>query len=128
MNKTIKLATSVFVGLDVFVFCWFSLAQLRVSIFGFADVPDVGAAFDMAIFLFPAFLGFLAGNRLYYFLNYKERREKALQQQLEKQQEKLKPPTLVSSDPGAIWEEADWQDEKPSPDAAADLSISRKQE
>lgn len=127
MSKTIKLVISAFVGLDVFVFCWFSLAQLRVSIFGFGDVPDVGAAFDMAIFLFPAFLGFLAGNRLYYFLNYKERREKALQEQQQKQAT-LKQPTLMMSDPGSIWEEADWQDEKPIPEPTSDFSAARKQE
>lgn len=107
-----KLLISVFVGVDVLVVCYWWLAQLRVALFGQGEIPGGGSAFDMAIFLLPLFLGWVAGDRLYYFLTYKERR--ATRQQpptvsgpAQSTEDTGQDPALVA---GSVWDERGWDD------------------
>lgn len=117
MNKTVKLLISAFVGLDIFVFSYVVLAQLRLSIFGTGAIPGGGSALDMALFLLPLFVGYVAGDRLYYFLNYKERKQKIEQQhEAERQQReaarKAKAATRAARPkPSAIWDDAGWDED-----------------
>ncbi len=105
MSKVIKLLISIFVGLDVFVACYFGLANLRVAMFGQGSIPGGGSAIDMAVFLIPLFIGYVAGDRLFYFLTYKERLETRRQKAAETLQAAKENPTTDS-----IWEDADWDD------------------
>ena len=127
MPKLLKLAVSTFVGIDLFALAFFGLAQLRYQLFGTNEVPGIGSAFDMAIFLFPLLLGFVAGNRLYHFLTYPERKA-ALATRLEKE-EAAAPPlakeaagegewelaagaSRVLHGHGSVWEDSGWDDEE----------------
>lgn len=107
--KVGKLLISVFIGLDVLVVCYWWLAQLRVALFGQGEIPGGGSAFDMAIFLIPLFLGWVAGDRLYYFLTYKERRAARVQQAPPPEQPGDRPedPALVA---GSVWEDRGWDE------------------
>ena len=116
MSKPVKLILSIFLGLDIFVAGWLGLANLRFILFGEGAIPGGGSALDMALFLLPAFLGYLAGDRLYYFLTYKERREKKRQQALAQSQ-------TVQAQAASAWEEGEWDDNE-----KAGLSTSQKQE
>jgi hypothetical protein len=125
MPKILKLAVSVFVGVDLFALGFFSLAQLRYQMFGTNEVPGIGSAFDMAIFLFPLLLGFIAGNRLYHFLTYPERKRKLQAARLKTEAEA--PPLRVEepaegewelaagagfSRYGSVWDDRGWDDEE----------------
>jgi hypothetical protein len=116
MSKAVKLALAIFVGLDVFVAGFFLLANLRVAMFGTGSIPGGGSAIDMALFLLAGFGGWVAGDRLYYFLTYKERKAKKLNQS----QATIKPAAdnhttgqteKVGVAPGTIWDERDWDDQ-----------------
>jgi hypothetical protein len=110
-----KLLISVFVGVDVLVVCYWWLAQLRVALFGQGEIPGGGSAFDMAIFLLPLFLGWVAGDRLYYFLTYKERRAARSSQVMSHEQpddkDKAEDSAVVA---GSVWEDRGWDDSKQS--------------
>jgi prolipoprotein diacylglyceryltransferase len=110
MNKVVKLVISIFVGFDIFFACWRGLAELRFALFGEGAIPGGGSALDMALFLIPIFIGYVAGDRLYYFLTYKERREKLRQQ---REAAKAAGPVLNPNQVASLWEDGDWQDEKP---------------
>lgn len=123
MPKILKLAVSIFVGIDLFALGFFGLAQLRYQMFGTNEVPGIGSAFDMAIFLFPLLLGFVAGNRLYHFMTYPERRAAQLKKEAE-----TPPPAPVKEEPaegewelaagasraryGSVWDDRGWDDEE----------------
>jgi hypothetical protein len=118
MNKAVKLGLAIFFGIDIFVAGFFLLANLRVTLFGMGSIPGGGSAIDMAFFLLPAFAGWVAGDRLYYFLTYKERKAKKLQE-LETQKSRSETAQNDKMDglgekvavaPGSIWEERDWDD------------------
>lgn len=130
MSKTLKLILSIFVGLDIFVVGWIGLAQLRFMLFGEGAIPGGGSALDMALFLLPAFFGYLAGDRLFYFLTYKERKEKArLRREQEQAKAALTPVAL--EDQASIWDEAEWQEgeaTKGKNTVAPGQSATRKQE
>ncbi|MBN9392675.1 MAG: hypothetical protein J0I20_31890 [Chloroflexi bacterium] len=126
MPKILKLAVSIFVGIDLFALGFFGLAQLRYQMFGTNEVPGIGSAFDMAIFLFPLLLGFVAGNRLYHFLTYPERQRKLQAARLKQQSEP--PQVLAEPEPaegewelaagasracyGSVWDDRGWDDEE----------------
>jgi len=117
MSKIVKLAISVFVGIDIFVMGWLGLAQLRFILFGTGAIPGGGSALDMALFLIPIFLGYLAADRLYHFLTYKERRERS-GQKLEEAK------TVTPLNQTAAWDERGWQDQEA---ASAALSKSKQE-
>ncbi|NWJ44552.1 MAG: hypothetical protein HXX08_01605 [Chloroflexi bacterium] len=106
MLKIVKLLVSIFIGLDVFVAAYYGLANLRVAVFGQGAIPGGGSAVDMAIFLLPVLIGYIAGDRLFYFLNYKERKAKWLANKQE--QEKAKENNRVKAT--GIWEDSGWDD------------------
>lgn len=125
MPKLLKLVVSIFVGFDLFVLAYFGLAQLRYQLFGTNEVPGIGSAFDMAIFLFPLLLGFVAGNRLYHFLTYPER--KAALAARQKEESSAPPPPQApeegewelaagASRPlngrGSVWDDRGWDEEE----------------
>ncbi|MDB5079596.1 MAG: hypothetical protein JWP00_1520 [Chloroflexi bacterium] len=121
MPKLVKLAVSIFIGVDLFVLGYLGLAQLRYQLFGTNQVPGIGSAFDMAIFLFPALAGYVAGDRLYHFLTLKERKAALLKKASEL------PPATPEPDAGegewelaagashlmhgSVWEDRGWDDE-----------------
>lgn len=118
MAKPIKLVVSVFVGVDIFVFGYLALAQLRLALFGEGQIPGGGSALDMALFLIPVFVGYVAGDRLYHFLTYRERR--ATQQAPSSSvvtpvsttspaQEEHEDSALVSA---SVWQDRGWDDEE----------------
>ncbi len=119
MAKPLKLFVSIFVGFDLFLVLYFGLSQLRFTLFGEGQIPGGGSALDMALFLIPIFLAYVAGDRLFYFLTYKERKASQL----------ARPPTppypaLVqpqgeideteresqAQPVGSVWEERNWDD------------------
>jgi hypothetical protein len=124
MSKAIKLIISIFVGADIFVVSYLALSQLRHILFGTGDIPGGGSALDMALFLIPLFIGYVSGDRLYYFLTYSERRQAKLAAGLTKS----KPPTpsasVVATTAGvasglanpvheeqpSIWQDSNWDD------------------
>lgn len=121
MSKILKAAFSIFVGLDLAVLSFFLLAQLRYQLFGTNEVPGIGSAFDMAIFLLALFIGALAGTRLYYFLTYRERKVARLNQA---QTAALLPKVDPAAEDGwelaagskrlmhaSVWEDRGWDDE-----------------
>ena len=123
MPKVLKLAISIFVGIDLFALGFFGLAQLRYQLFGTNEVPGIGSAFDMAIFLFPLLFGFVAGNRLYHFLTYPERQRKLQAERLKKEAET--PPVEEPAEGewelaaganlsryGSVWDDRGWDDEE----------------
>jgi hypothetical protein len=110
MTKFWKVALSLFVTVDVFIFGFLGLSQLRFMIFGQGQIPGGGSAIDMAIFLVPIFLAWVAGDRMYYFLNYKERREAARAEAAARQREIIARPPATAS----VWDDDGWDDE---PDA-----------
>jgi hypothetical protein len=117
MNKAVKLALAIFVGLDVFVAGFFLLANLRVAWFGMGSIPGGGSAIDMAIVLLPAFLGWVTADRLYFFLNYKQRKMRKQQELAEQKlhvEKILEEAEMVGVTSVSIWDERDW-DEKPTP-------------
>lgn len=116
MTKFWKIALSVFIGLDIFVFSYMVLSQLRFMIFGQGQIPGGGSAIDMAIFLLPIFLAWVAGDRLYYFLTYKERREKlttaparSAALAAEVAEEESEETTAVG---GSVWDDDGWDAHK----------------
>lgn len=124
MPKLLKLAVSIFVGFDLFALGFFGLAQLRYQLFGTNEVPGIGSAFDMAIFLFPLLLGFIAGNRLFHFLTYPERKA-AQAARLKKEAEAPPPPKEEPAEGewelaagasrtlhGSVWDDRGWDDEE----------------
>ena len=133
MSKTLKLILSIFVGLDIFVVGWIGLAQLRFMLFGEGAIPGGGSALDMALFLLPVFVGYLAGDRLYYFLTYKERKEKArLRREEEQTKAAVTPVAVENQSQSSIWDEADWQEGETTTEGknavAPGQSVIRKQE
>lgn len=106
MSKVWKLAGSVFVAIDVFIFTYLTLSQLRFMIFGQGQIPGGGSAIDMAIFLLPLFLAWVAGDRLYYFLSHKERRSKLPQTSLATETNSESAAPNASS----IWDDDDWEE------------------
>ncbi len=118
MSKVFKLGFSIFVGLDIFVISYLGLAQLRFMIFGSGAIPGGGSALDMALFLIPLFVGYLAGDRLFHFLTYNPRKQLPV----------FKPEiTLQASLQPSIWEEKGWddgeEDHLESPDLARSSSV-----
>lgn len=126
MPKLLKLAFSIFVGIDLFALAYFGLAQLRYQLFGTNEVPGIGSAFDMAIFLFPLLLGFIAGNRLFHFLTYPERKA-ALAARLKEEAAAPPPPKDEPKDgewelaagasrarqgQSSVWEDRGWDEEE----------------
>ncbi len=112
MGKIAKLGLSVFVGLDIFVFAYTGLAQIRFMLFGEGAIPGGGSALDMALFLIPLFAGYLAGDRLFHFLNYKNRTKKA----------RLKTLTPAPSPtPKGVWDERAW--EEPDPPTPVSMNL-----
>jgi hypothetical protein len=118
MAKPIKLVVSIFVGIDIFVFGYLALSQLRMALFGEGQIPGGGSALDMALFLIPVFVGYVAGDRLYYFLTYKERRAAKQQQSStvvtttstpNPSQENKEDAALVSA---SVWQDRGWDDEE----------------
>ncbi len=121
MPKLLKLAISIFIGLDLFVLGFYGLAQLRYQLFGTGEVPGIGSAFDMAIFLFPLLIGYVAGDRLYHFLTHRERQAA----RLKLAQETPPPPKEEPAGSGdwelaagssrllhsSVWEDRGWDDE-----------------
>ncbi|HEX2915184.1 MAG TPA: hypothetical protein VH186_30610 [Chloroflexia bacterium] len=89
MPKALKIVVSIFVGLDVSFVSFMTLANLRYNLFGTNEVPGLGSAFDMGLFLLALLIGYAAGDRLFYFMNYNQRREARLKamQEAERQQE-----------------------------------------
>jgi len=130
MPKLLKLAGSIFIGIDLFVLAYYGLAQLRYQLFGTNEVPGIGSAFDMAIFLFPLLLGFVAGNRLYHFLTYPER--KAAEAARLKEKASAPPPPEEEPEEGewelaagasrtrpgngSVWDDRGWDDEEKKDD------------
>jgi hypothetical protein len=112
MNRFWKLALSLFVAVDVFVFGFLGLSQLRFLIFGQGQIPGGGSAIDMAIFLVPLFLAWVAGDRMYYFLTYKERREAARAEAVARQAESAARPPAAAS----VWDDDGWDDETDTPE------------
>jgi hypothetical protein len=124
MPKLLKLAISIFIGFDLFVLAYLGLAQLRYQVFGQGEVPGIGSAFDMAIFLFPLLMGYVAGDRLYHFLTYRERKAANLRQAA--QQPPPGPESPVETGEGewelaaganrllhkSAWEDRGWDDEE----------------
>lgn len=125
MSKIVKILLSIFIGLDVFVAGFYLLAQLRVTMFGTGAIPGGGSAIDMAFFLLPLFVAWVAGDRFYFFLTYKERRARRLQNLAESSEAQAhnledvvkhdpspdkKPNTVVSMPAGSIWDERNWDE------------------
>lgn len=120
MPKLLKLAISIFIGIDLFALGFFGLAQLRYQIFGTGEVPGIGSAFDMAIFLFPALMGYVAGDRLFHFLTYRERQAAKLKKAQEAPPSAKEAPVegewelaagasrLINA---SVWEDRGWDDE-----------------
>jgi hypothetical protein len=119
MGKTVKLLVSIFVGLDVSVAAYFGLANLRVAVFGWGSIPGGGSAIDMAFFLIPLLLGWIAGDRFYYFLTYKERKATCLGKSAIAP-EKPVVPDAVRREEAAIWEDRGW--EEPAQDTTINTS------
>ncbi len=113
MPKTLKLIIAIFVGVDIFVFGYLTMSQLRVNLFGEGQIPGAGSAMDMALFLIPLFVAYVAGDRLYHFLTYKERRATRLQATQRPTTSPAKTsvpeqtPALVS---GSVWQDQGWDD------------------
>ena len=91
MPKFLKIAICVFVAADIFVFAYFGLAQLRLNMFGQGAIPGGGSALDMALFLLPLFLAYVAADRLYHFLSYKGRQ--------------TAPQQITTEEVGSVWED-----------------------
>jgi hypothetical protein len=116
MSKVVKLIISIFVGADIFVVSYLALSQLRHILFGTGDIPGGGSALDMALFLLPLFIGYMAGDRLYYFLTYSERR----QAKLATNQKQPTPSAVVAAgiaatnptheERSSIWQDSNWDD------------------
>ncbi len=106
MPKLLKLAISIFIGFDLFVLAYLGLAQLRYQVFGQGEVPGIGSAFDMAIFLFPLLMGYVAGDRLYHFLTYQERKAARLEQTSRTPPLPLEEPAVPGSAEEGEWEMA----------------------
>ena len=116
MPKLVKLAFSIFIGADIFVLAYLLFSQGRIALFGTGDIPGGGSALDMALFLIPAFIGYVSGDRLYHFLTYNERRQKSTQKSTasEEQTNPTFPEQGVnqSNDNATIWQDAGWDDNK----------------
>ncbi len=112
MSKPLKLILAIFIGVDIFVVSYLALSQLRFMLFGEGQIPGGGSALDMALFLIPIFVAYVAGDRLFYFLTYKERKAAKLQQLATTQEQAAHPQqdsaALVS---GSVWQERGWDDE-----------------
>ena len=123
MSKIIKLIVSIFVGIDIFFLGVLGLSQLRVALFGEGQIPGGGSALDMALWLLPLFVAYVAGDRLFYFLTYKERRAARLKlpevpqkgrddqephEDSPNEGEKAKAAPVVAS----VWDEGGWQDDE----------------
>ena len=119
MPKVVKLLLSIFVGLDIFVVGYFGLSQARFALFGEGQIPGGGSALDMALFLIPLFVGYVAGDRLYYFLTYKERkrvRQQKATAPVQSHQTDERPSEPQQTPVGAsVWEEGGWDDKRPRP-------------
>lgn len=121
MSKPIKLLLAIFVGLDIFVVGFLGLSNLRITLFGQGQIPGGGSALDMALFLLPLFLGYLAGDRLYYFLNYKERRARLSQPSANNSRSLVKPDSARAESPAvvgppaarSVWDEGEWDEAAP---------------
>jgi hypothetical protein len=124
MPKLLKLAISIFIGFDLFVLAYLGLAQLRYEVFGQAEVPGIGSAFDMAIFLFPLLMGYVAGDRLYHFMTYRERKAARLRQATRKPPPAAEDPAETAGGEwelaaganhllnNSAWEDRGWDDEE----------------
>lgn len=116
MAKPIKLLVSIFVGVDIFIFSYLTLARLRIALFGEGQIPGGGSALDMALFLIALFVAYVAGDRLYHFLTYKERRsaKKAASPSVTPSSTSSSAPekkaTLVSA--ASVWQDRGWDDEE----------------
>ncbi len=112
MSKVVKLLLSIFVGLDILAVSYFGLANLRVALFGKGEIPGGGSAIDMAFFLLPLFLAYVAADRLYYFLTYKERKEAQLKKASElSASSESDPERVVEKVPTAsIWDDRGWDE------------------
>jgi hypothetical protein len=120
MSKAIKLIISIFVGADIFVVSYLALSQLRHILFGTGDIPGGGSALDMALFLIPLFIGYVSGDRLYYFLTYSERRQAKLTAGLIKSQSPT--PSAIATagvttneEQSSIWQDSNWDDSALTP-------------
>jgi hypothetical protein len=113
MSKVVKLLVSIFVGLDILAVSYFGLANLRVALFGKGEIPGGGSAIDMAFFLLPLFVAYVAADRLYYFLTYKERKEAQLKKVSElRANPETDPETAVEEIPAtaSIWDDRGWDE------------------
>lgn len=127
MSKLIKLVISIFIGADIFVVAYLALSQLRHLMFGTGDIPGGGSALDMALFLLPLFIGYVCGDRLYYFLTYSERRAAKLKATQTLNQAKLETSVKAatsneakSSD--AIWQDSGWDDSQLETDPSVETA------
>ena len=116
MAKPVKLLVSIFIGVDIFVFGYLALAQLRLALFGEGQIPGGGSALDMALFLIPLFAGYVAGDRLFHFLTYKERRaakqlhsSTVVSPTSTPSPSQKEDPDLV---PASVWQDRGWDDEE----------------
>ncbi len=110
MSKPLKLFLAIFVGLDVFIAGYFGLAQLRLNIFGEGAIPGGGSALDMALFLLPLFLAYVAADRLYYFLNYSHRQAARLAAQKQAQAAAQDQSLAATAGGQSVWDDDGWED------------------
>jgi len=115
MSKVVKLFVSIFVGLDILAVSYFGMANLRVALFGQGEIPGGGSAVDMVFFLIPLFLAYVAADRLFYFLTYKERKEARLKKASELRAGPETDHETTSEEASAkesIWDERGWDESK----------------
>ena len=68
MKTFVYLLIALFAAFLVFDLGWVSLILLRYMMYGTGEIPGGGSAVDMAFFLLPLFLAYVAGDRVFAFL------------------------------------------------------------